>query len=414
MADAPRAPRSWRARIFALTWLSYFAFYFARSNFSIVKKNIEDLGLGSKADFANVDTFYLVSYAVGQFVWGFTADIVSPRKLLGFGMLATAALAFIAGLGGTLGIIVIAFGLNGLTQSSGWPGNGRVMASWFSARERGVWLGFWGTCYQLGPIAAGLLAGYLLVNYGWQATFIGPAIWVTVVALALILLLRDRPSDVGFADPDRVTPADKAAARAARRAAWKAMLRKKTVWLLGANYFCTKFIRYALWFWLPYYFGTQLQYADDTAAYLSRSFDVGGVIGVITGGLLADRVFSRRRISVAACSMLLLALGLYVYSEVGATSMVANFVIMAFVGMFLFSSDSLVSGAAAQDAGGPEAAAAACGFINGVGSIGAVAQSLLLVPIVDAWGWDGLFQVFIGMALVAVVVLIPLWRERPE
>lgn len=81
--------------------------------------------------------------------------------------------------------------------------------------------------------------------------------------------------------------------------------------------------------------------------------------------------------------------------------------------MFLFSSDSLVSGAAAQDAGGPDAAAAACGFINGLGSIGAVAQSLLLVPIVEHFGWDGLFWVFIGLSLVAVVALIPLWRVKP-
>ena len=414
MAEAPRAPTSWRARIFGLTWLSYFSFYFARKNFSIVKKNIEDLGLGTKADFASIDTAYLSAYAVGQFVWGFTGDRVSPRKLLAFGMLGTAALAAIAGLGGTLGIILIAFGLNGLFQSTGWPTNGRIMASWFGTRERGVVMGYWGTCYQVGPIFAAMFAAYLLGRFGWQAAFLGPAIWVAVVGVAVLLLVRDRPSTVGFADPDVGAPADDEALRAERRAALRALLRSPTVWLLGANYFCVKLIRYSLWFWLPYYFGTQLEYSDATAGYMSTSFDIGGVIGVIAAGLLADRMFGRRRIAVAAVGLLALAVGMYVYSKIGASSMAANFVCMMVIGVFLFGPDSLVSGAASQDAGGPRAAAMACGMINGIGSIGAVLQGFVTVYVSETYGWDALFDVFLVLALLGAVTLIPLWRVAPD
>lgn len=414
MTEGQPAPRSWRYRIFGLTWLSYFSYYFARKNFSIVKKNIEDVGLGSKADFAGIDTAYLSAYAIGQFLWGYTADRVSPRKLLGFGMLATAALAAIAGLGGTMGIILIAFGLNGLTQSTGWPTNGRLMASWFGTRERGVVMGFWGTCYQVGPIAAAAFATFLLGRFGWQAAFLGPAIWVTVVAIALLLLLRDKPSSVGYADPDAPPAMDREQARLLRREALRRMLRSPTVWLLGANYFCVKLIRYSLWFWLPYYFGTQLQYSDTTAGYMSMSFDVGGVIGVIAAGLLADRLYGRRRIAVAAVGLLALAVSMYVYNAVGASSMAANFASMMVVGVFLFGPDSLVSGAAAQDAGGPHAAALGCGMVNGLGSIGAIAQGFVTVYVSEHYGWDALFDVFLVLALVGAATLIPLWRVRPE
>jgi sugar phosphate permease len=415
MADAPQAPTSWRYRMFGLTWLSYFSYYFARKNFSIVKKSIEDIGLGTKADFAWIDTAYLVSYAAGQFIWGFTADRVSPRKLLAFGMLGTAALAMLAGLGGTLGIILIAFGLNGLTQSTGWPSNGRIMASWFGTHERGVVMGFWGTCYQVGPIAAAAFAAYLLGRYGWQAAFIGPAIWVAVVAIALLLLLRDKPSSVGFKDPDAAPARDLAEARRLRSEAWRQMLRRPTVWLLGANYFCVKFIRYSIWFWLPYYLATRFEASGKTAGLVSTSFDVGGVVGVIAAGLLADRLFARRRIAVALVGMLLLAGTLFLYgSDLGPTSMGTNFAWLVVIGVFLFGADSIVSGVAAQDAGGPHAAALACGFVNGLGSLGAVAQSFLLVYITEQHGWDALFTVFMVLSLVAAAVLIPLWRLSPE
>jgi OPA family glycerol-3-phosphate transporter-like MFS transporter len=413
MSDAPQAPASWRARIFGLTWLSYFSYYFARSNFSVVKKSIEDVGLGTKADFALVDTLYLTAYSVGQFVWGFTADTISPRKLIGAGMLATAALALWAGLSGTLGVILIAFGLNGLTQSTGWPGNARVTASWFGTQERGIVLGFWGTCYQVGPLAGTAFAGWLLGAFGWEAAFIGPAIWVAVVGVALVLLVRDKPSDVGFRDPDAPPPVDRAAARLRRRAAWKAMVRHPGIWFLGANYFCTKFIRYALLFWFPYYLATQMDMSGPTAAYMSMSFTIGGVLGVVAAGLVADLLFRKRRVAVAAGSMALLAVGLYVYQLVGASSLVANFASMMFVGAALFGADSLVSGVASQDAGGPDAAAAACGFVNGLGSIGAIAQSFAIVYVSDNYGWEAVFYMFIAFAVLAVFTLLPMWRVRP-
>ncbi|RMH41360.1 MAG: MFS transporter [Deltaproteobacteria bacterium] len=413
MSDAPGAPRSWRLRIFGLTWLSYFSFYIARKNFSVVKKRIEDVGLGSKADFAAVDSLYLATYAGGQFLWGFVGDAVSARRLVAAGMFAAAALALAVGLSGTMAVLLLGFGLNGLAQSTGWPGNGRITASWFGAAERGVWLGFWGTCYQVGPIAATVFATALLGRFGWRAAFIGPGLWVAVAGFAVWLWVRDRPSDVGFRDPDAAPPVDRAAARLRRRAAWRAMFAHKTIWLLALSYFSAKFIRYSLWFWLPYYFGRELHYSDTAAGYMSTSFDLGGIAGVIAGGWVADRLLCRRRVGVAMASFVLLAGALLLYRAVGASSMVANFVAMGLVGVFLFSADSLVSGAAAQDAGGPDGAGAACGFVNGVGSLGGFLQGPLTVWVSDAFGWDAVLYLFVGLAVAAAVTLAPLARHVP-
>ena len=48
---------------------------------------------------------------------------------------------------------------------------------------------------------------------------------------------------------------------------------------------------------------------------------------------------------------------------------------MVLIGFLLFGPDALVSSVAAQDLGGAAASGTAAGFINGVGSVGAILQA---------------------------------------
>jgi sugar phosphate permease len=86
---------------------------------------------------------------------------------------------------------------------------------------------------------------------------------------------------------------------------------------------------------------------------------------------------------------------------------------LAAVGALLFAPDSLLAGAAAQDAGGPHAAATATGFVNGLGSIGAIVEGLLLPWVSRTYGWTAAFSVLVGMALLGALTLVPaVLREK--
>jgi OPA family glycerol-3-phosphate transporter-like MFS transporter len=409
MIDQP-APTSLRVRMFGLSWLSYFSYYFTRKNYSIVKSS---LGL-AKGELVIIETVFSAAYAVGQFVNGALADVLGPRRLVAGGMLLSAAMAVLFGLSSSLPLFVIAYGLNGLFQSSGWPGNGKVMAAWFSTRERGEIMGYWGTCYQVGGIAAGAFATFLLSNWGWRSAQFGPALWVGVVGVAYLLWVVDTPSDRGYADPDVEPGVSAEARRELRRQAWPRVLRNPMTWFLGANYFCMKMTRYSLIFWLPYYFEDGLGYGKAEAGYMSISFDVGGVAGVIFGGLVADRIFGRRRIAVAAVMTAGLVGALALHGAIGDQGMWVTMLTMALVGALLFGPDSIVSGAVSQDLGGPHAAALACGVINGLGSIGAVFQGFMVRYVSDEYGWNALFTVFQVLAIVATLALLPYFRVRPK
>jgi sugar phosphate permease len=404
--------------MFAASWLSYFSYYFTRKNFSVAKNAIhDDLGLDKPA-LRDIDTAYLSAYAIGQFVNGFLADRIGPRRMVAFGMIgssiATIAFAFTDRV---VGVVMAAFFLssavNGLLQSTGWTGNGKLMASWFSTQRRGEVMGWWSTCYQAGGLCATWAAAWLL-GFGWRAAYVVPAIYVAAVGVSYAMTVRDRPSELGYADPEIPHGTTREELVRLRREATGQVLKSPLAWSLGLAYFALKLMRYGFLFWLPLYLHDAFGYGDQKAGYVSMAFEAGGIPLVILSGILADRAFGRRRIAVAAASMVMLVGALALYREIGSIGVVANVFGLVLVGAFLFSADALVSGAAAQDVGGPHAAALACGLINGVGSIGAVVQGYVVVYVSDEYGWSALFTVFEASAALGALALLPFVRTRPR
>jgi sugar phosphate permease len=116
---------------FGLTWLSYATYYFGRKGISVAKKPIAT-ELGENV-LVGVDTAYLTAYAVGQAVSGYFGDRVGPSRLIGFGMLLSAACCAVFGAGSLAIVFLLAFFVNGLAQSTA----GRATSKrWRSGRLR--------------------------------------------------------------------------------------------------------------------------------------------------------------------------------------------------------------------------------------------------------------------------------------
>jgi sugar phosphate permease len=407
-----QVPPPFRARLTAwgLTWLAYATYYTGRKGFSVVKRSLEtELGI-SRDVLGWIDTAYLVAYAVGQFVNGLLGDHIGARRLVGYGMILAAAACAAVGMASTAAVLAVCFFINGVAQSTGWPGTTRAVAEWTTVKDRGTVMAFWATCYQVGGIAATALAAWLLAHHGWRSVFFAPAVLIALVGVLVLFLLRPGPSS--FPDGSRHADPSPDAQAAVRRAARHRVLRSPVLWSFGASYFSIKLIRYSLLFWLPYYLSEGLGYDPVQAGYMSIAFEVGGVVGVVAIGILSDRFRRYARSTLALVALLALAGTLGLCNVAARAGVVANVAVFAAVGAFLFGPDSLVSGAAAQDAGGPHAAATATGFVNGMGSIGAVLQGVVTVKVSRIWGWEALFYVFVALALAAALCLLPSVTHR--
>jgi sugar phosphate permease len=388
--------RRWIA--WSVTWLSYATYYFGRKNLSVTKATIGE-SLGEHALYG-VETTYLAAYALGQYGSGLLGDRVGARRVVGCGMLAAGLASFVFGLSSTGALFILIALANGLAQSTGWSGNGKAMQEWTTVESRGRVMGVWATCYQVGGIAATAFATALLARYGWRSAYLVPGVVIALVGLLVLAVLRPGP----------ITSATRSHSERDR----SAVLRSPILWSYGASYFFIKLIRYALLFWLPFYLQRELHYTKGAAGYLSTSFEIGGIAGVIAMGWLSDRLPHVSRSVVSAVSLVCLACALFIYIRVAGTSHTANFTAMAMVGFLLFGPDALLSGAAAQDLGGPNAAALAIGMINGCGSVGAVLQEVTTRTVSGMWGWNAVFYVLLASALLGAAALAPTFRGAPR
>jgi sugar phosphate permease len=408
-------------RIFAVTWLTYAGFYFCRKNLSIALPALHSAsGLGSLA-LANIVFGYSLLYALGQFGCGFLSDRFGPRRVVGTGLVLIVASNLLMGFhGAPLWLLVFAC-VNGIGQSTGWSGLVKIMASWFSSRQRGVVMAWWGTNYVLGGFLATAFATWaisqhwLLPTLGWRRGFILPAAVLAVAAVPFFLLVRDEPETPQ--PQDLAEAAGTALEERSSHSAWRevrALLGNRAVWLIGASYFFLEMCRYALMFWLPYYMVSQLHYGLTASGYLSSLYELVGVVGAVAAGYISDHWMQSRRAPVAAlmlCGFSVVILALMGMSGFGP---VMTGVAISLAGLLSYGPDTLLSGAAAQDLGQARAAATASGLIDGIGHLGALISPYLVIYVSEHYGWNRLFLVFAAAGFAAAGMLIPLWNLKPS
>jgi OPA family sugar phosphate sensor protein UhpC-like MFS transporter len=433
----PRYER-WRWQTFAITWLIYASFYLTRQSFGVAKVAFADdpRVLVDRAQYGWIDSAFLTTYMLGQFVFGPLGDRFGPRRVLLCGI----ALSILAAVGSGFSTVLAAFiacaVLQGIAQSTGWSNVSKTMSSWFSLRERGRIVGLWCTHYTIGAAVALPFGGWMMEHFGhlrtaagaesqlvpyWPAAFWGPAAVLAVVLLLTWCFLRGRPEDVGLppiekyhGEPESLLD-DEDREHVAPEGSWKLIgdvLRSPTIWILATAYFSIKLTRYAFYFWGPKFVAECLGEDAYKSTLIAAAMPIGGLVGVIVGGYVSDLIFQARRAPVIVLSLLMAS----AVMTIGLTQIQSVWIMSGFfflVGVFLFGPDSMISATAAMDFGTKRGAGTAIGCINGIGSMGGILGGWLPGQITTKSDWTPLFAVFfVGLALSAIV-LVPLWRTRP-
>ena len=432
----PRYER-WRWQTFGITWLVYAGYYLTRQSLNVAKVVLADGPLQvAREQLGRIDATYLSVYSCGQFLFGPLADRYGPRKVLlgGMGLSVLAAVGF--GLSSTLAAFVAFAALQGIAQSTGWSATSKAMSSWFSLRERGRVLGWWCTHYTAGAAVSNPFAGWLMDHWGllvpagvagygvvpfWPAAFWGPAGALCVIMILTWLLLRNRPEDVGLppiedyhSGPEsRVS--QKESLPALPTGSWQLIgevLATPGVWLLAIAYFPIKLSRYALYLWGPMFVKESLGADIFTSAMTSTWMPIGGMVGIIASGYISDKVFQARRAPVIVLSLLATAAVMLAgLSHIQSLPLMCGYFFL--IGVFLYGPDSMVSATAAIDFGTKRGAGAATGFVNGVGSAGAILGGYLPGIMTNENNWTPFLAVSLAGILLSAIILVPLWRLKP-
>jgi OPA family sugar phosphate sensor protein UhpC-like MFS transporter len=403
------AHRSWRAKVFVATWLSYVGFYFCRRPWNSAKAAIGAQQHWDPATIGNIGAAYLIAYALGQFLASRMGPKLGPRKnvLLGMGLSIGVTLA----MGITMSPMVMGglIAVNGLAQATGWSGNLGIMANWFHRHERGRVMGVWSTNFTVGALAATAVMAAVLgdvdpLEQPWQGCFFVGAAVLAVVWIQFFFLQRTRPEDVGLAAIDdpvveggepEVEPEKLVLSRDA----------KINIYLVGGFYFFSKLVRYAIWGWAVYFLEEKYKLSGSKANIYSIAFDVCGIPGVFVTGWLSDRFFKSRRAGVALIMMIGMVFATGALVLFGGSGVITFTVLLGVVGFFLYGPDSILSGAGAMDIGSRRAATFAAAVISGFGSLGPVVQEVVIPRVYDQ-KTAGLGPVFIILFVSAIMAAL--------
>ncbi len=402
-------PPSLQVRMIVLSYLAYFFYYFTRKHLSVATGSLVDEGF-SLETIGYVNSGYAVCYAIGQFLSGALGDRSGPRLALCAGMCLSGIASVAFGLFPFVGVLAVGFTLNGLFQSTGWPNTCKVVTSWVSAARRGRVMGFWLTCYILGSMVATAFAGYLLKEYGWREIFLVTGVVVIVMAIIQGIFLINRPEDRGYSFGEK---REQPARVPGEKSGFFRMLANPAVLLLGASYFGLKYTRYTLFAWLPYYLEKVVGLTKDAPAHVSNGFEAGGVVGLMLGGFFADRLFPQNRCRLALVALLGMIAAVFAYRFFSTGfGLAGNVGGLVAIGFFLYIADSIISGTAAQDLGGADQTASACGIINGIGSLGQILSGIIPVKLALWFGWDAVFLSFIVFGVISCLAVLPVARRK--
>jgi OPA family sugar phosphate sensor protein UhpC-like MFS transporter len=395
-----------RARIFAVTWLAYAGFYLCRKNFSVLMPFLQNQAGIPKMQLADILFAYSLCYAAGQFLMGSLADRISPRLVVCGGLVAASVANLAMSVNPVYTALLVLGMVNGLAQSTGWPGLLKIMAMWFEPGERGVVMGWWTTNYVFGGFLATIFASWAVAGGSWKRGFVLPSLLLLAIAACFALLVRDHPGMAAARAPEPPQQPDPIAG-------YREVIAQPVAWATAFTAFLIKITRYSFLFWLPLYFTEHLGYQPEHAGYLSSIYELAGIAGALLAGYISDKVLGARRYPIV-CGMLAgLALACLLQPALGRAGWAGSLAGIALIGVMTFGADSLVQGAATQDAGGKRSAASAAGLVNGIASLGQLFSPYLVAQVATRWGWDALFSLFVVIAMLGSATAALFWSHKP-
>ncbi|MBX3215615.1 MAG: MFS transporter [Labilithrix sp.] len=434
-------------RTLFVVWLTYGAFYLCRVNIGPARVEIEKTFAIDPLEMGLVLGSLKIGYAIGQLVNGQLAERLGPKRILLTGIFGSvsacllfasagklvAVLPSLAGpvnavvrvvspsaaLGPAAALLLVIWFANGLFQAGGWPPTVKIMASWYSPTQRGRMMGVLGTSYQLGSALTIAASGALVAFAGndYRAAFIVPAVILGGVGVHAHLRMRERPARGEAPSIDEITSA--AAAKSggdAKLSIGQTLLVTFTnprIWILALALFGLDIVRYGFLDWAPGHLRTLHGSGVLLAGLKVAVFPLAGGLGALASGWMTDRWFQSRRAPVIAVTMGMVGVLTLAFDRVAPLGAGPTVACLAAIGFFLYGAQILLVGTAAQDFAKRGTTAAAAGFVDFMGYMGAFGGDVVTGWLLKNRDFHSAIVFWASAALVAAVLSALLWRARP-
>lgn len=356
-------------------------FYFGKVNLSIVvpvllatyhELSLFNVGL--------VSSGFMATYAIGQFLHGQISQRYNPFTYIAIGLLGSALVNLSLGFSaGFFWVLLVGEMLDGGFQSMGWSSCVRANAETSKNIDRDST--FLGTAYQFGNSFAWIICALVVGWFGWQYGF-----WVASAVMCIrgVALLLTKP-----------------AIEVKRREIGEQvkLTLSRPIVISGISLCLLNIARFGVITWIP------------TFLYLTQDMPIqkiGTTIFLIPiAGIIGTLLFNKIKLPkdiISVGYLLCLALTFIIFPGTTGTRM---FVLLILSGFFLYGPHVFLVTTFPSRFHEQKVVAAATGFIDGMGYVGAVLVGILVPFIIAASGgnWSPVFYSW-AAACFAIIALV--------
>lgn len=283
----------------------------------------------------------------------------------------------------------------------------RVAANWFPALKRGRAIGIIGTGYQLCGALTFVIAGWAAEKFGWRGALYIPAVLVAISAIHMLAFLKDSPSAAQSIEEVAHTAH---IPKASFRENILVTLTNPALWLVAIALCLLDACRYGFTDWGVTHLKEVQGASVSSAAFKYAVLPFGGIAGAYLAGWATDRFFGGRRAPVICMLLFVLAALCVAYDQVIHWGLAASVVVLFFIGFCIFGPQVLLVGTFPVDLARGGTAAAAAGFVNFMGYMGAAAGDKLTGRFAQDYGWQFAVRFWAVCALLGAVVIAFLWN----
>ena len=145
-----------------------------------------------------IATTFTLSFMVLMPLYGRFSDDLGKRRLLLIGMAVFIGGTLIATVSLNLTMLLIGRIVQGVGIAGILPLSLALITEVFPSRERGKAMGLWSTVGPVTGVIGPLLAGFIVVTWGWRASFLPPAIFAIGGVLAVYFFIPASSLQVRF------------------------------------------------------------------------------------------------------------------------------------------------------------------------------------------------------------------------
>jgi MFS family permease len=360
----------------------------------------------SDVELGVVGASFMWMYALFGPVAGWLGDRFARKTLIIGALIFWSAVTAATALCHTFWALALVRSLGGLGEAFYFPAAMSLISDYHGAKTRSRAMSLHQSSVYAGTITGGAVAGYVAQYYSWRWSFVLFGAAGSLLGIALAALLREPKRGQSEPESEAARAGDAGICEGLKEIFSNRMVAVLCFVFIGANFVAVVFLT-----WMPSFLYRKFHMSLSMAGLNGTAFiQTAAVLGVLSGGVLADALIRRRR----GGRMLTQALGLiggvpFLFLTGWTRSLPLLMLAMTAFGYFKGLYDANIF-ASLYDVVQPQRRAAAAGILNSIGWLGGGLAPIVIAKASERFGMSA--SISATCAVYFGIACLLLWGVR--